>query len=216
LAVVSNRYHQWIFRASELVAVPTDEMAESLVGQGVERSKVRTLPPIFDYGQVTVLKQAEVARVRSSHGLTGQVVVYIGRVSPEKSLDKLLQAWAQVVAQQVSASLLIIGGGTYEVELKNLVKLYGLEPSVRMLGPVEHEELLASGLISACDVFVSMSTTETFGLAALEAMAHGVPVVLARAPGLAGMVGDGGLIVEPHDLPGIASHLGMSGQHSAG
>ena len=200
LQKLSWGYHRWFYNSSDTITVRTDEVAHLLVRNGIDRNKIEKIPLIFDFHKVKILPEEDIPKIKAQYDLGDKVAVFVGRVSSEKRLDFLFHVWSHVVEEYENPSLLIVGGGLYEMELKKLVRHYSLGNHVRMVGPIDHDELLASGLISACDLFVSVSTTETFGLAGLEAMAHGIPVVLAQSQGLAEIVGGAGIICPSNDL----------------
>ncbi|MCR4263717.1 MAG: glycosyltransferase family 4 protein, partial [Candidatus Roizmanbacteria bacterium] len=113
----------------------------------------------------------------------------------EKGIERLLTIWSHVVKKLPDATLLLIGGaGSYQKTIDQQIAHYKLSPHVVCIGPIEHRKLLSSGLLSVLDVFVSTSTTETFGLSMVESMAHGVPVVIPRTQGMKDVVGSAGLI----------------------
>ncbi len=74
-------------------------------------------------------------------------------------------------------------------------------------GSIEHRALIASGLLSVCDVFVSPSVSETFGLSGLEAMAHGKPVVLAASQGLSEWTSEAGVLFSPGDIHALSQAI---------
>ena len=76
---------------------------------------------------------------------------------------------------------------------------------MRLLGPVPSAHLPA--LYSAAEVFAYPSLYEGFGLPPLEAMACGTPVVVSKTPSLPEVVGKAGLLVEPHDIAGLAAAI---------
>jgi glycosyltransferase-like protein len=111
----------------------------------------------------------------------GTYVLAVGGVEPRKGTLALVEAMALVQAVRPDVSLVIGGGETlfdyrdYRVEVFARAGDLGVEPVV--LGPVDDDELPA--LIAAADVFAFPSVKEGFGLAPMEALAAGVPVVMS-------------------------------------
>jgi glycosyltransferase involved in cell wall biosynthesis len=117
----------------------------------------------------------------------------------------LLQA-----AREWSGSLMIVGEGPLEPELRRLAVELGIDDRVRFAGRVEDEQLPAC--YQACDAFVlpSLARTEAFGVVQVEAMAAGLPVVSTRLPtGVPWVNQDGvtGLVVPPGDAAALGRAL---------
>jgi glycosyltransferase involved in cell wall biosynthesis len=132
-------------------------------------------------------------------------VVYAGRLSPEKGVDWLLRALSRTTADAV---LDVAGTGDQEARLRALVAELGLDGRVDFLG--WRDEAGVDALMGRARAAVFPSVWhEPFGLVAVEAMAHGVPVIGSRVGGIPETVRDGhnGLLVEPNDVPGLAAAI---------
>jgi glycosyltransferase-like protein len=114
----------------------------------------------------------------------GRYVLAVGGIEPRKGSLDLLTAFALLRTDQPDLRLVIAGGETlfdyrdYRAEWERRAAELGVEPVV--LGPVDHDELPA--LVAAAGAFAFPSTKEGFGLAAMEALAAGVPVVARDLP----------------------------------
>ena len=146
------------------------------------------------------------------------LVLYVGRLDPEKGLGTLARAWARVRAACPAAQLLLAGSGRLEPALRAQLQPAGAEGpgassgGVRFLGYVEREAL--AYLYRAADVVVVPSLYEPFGLVALEAMLAGRAVVASCVGGLAEILepepdsaGLPGLLVPPADPEALAAAL---------
>jgi spore coat protein SA len=162
-----------------------------------------------------------------------QTVLYVGRVSPEKGVHVLLDAFRQVLEERPNTRLELVGplgaapaefivGCTDDPKVRELEPMYrrdyvsslkqGLpgevSAKVSFVGPVPYLELL--NRYRAADVFVYPSVwNEPFGLPVVEAMACGVPVVATRSGGITEIVteGESGLLVERGDAKALAAAL---------
>ena len=109
----------------------------------------------------------------------GFVIMFAGRLNPEKNLPFLLRGFAALQAAVPDASLWIAGEGGQRGQLEGLCSELGIERKVRFLGFLDHEALCRHYM--SCDVFVLPSLVETQGLVAMEAMWFGKPIVVARS-----------------------------------
>lgn len=141
-------------------------------------------------------------QLQAELGLTAddEVVLVVGRLTPWKGHQMLLQAMADVVRQRPRARLLIAGTTTfwettYEQELRGLTGRLGIGERVQWLG----YRADVAELLRLCDVFVLPSVNEPFGRAVVEAMATAKPVVALRSGGIPEIMRDGacGYLVNP-------------------
>ena len=121
----------------------------------------------------------------------GRYVLAVGGIEPRKGTLDLVRAMATVQALDPRLQLVVAGGETlfdyreYRREVEELVTRLGVR--MQVLGAVEDDEL--PSLVAAADVFAFPSTKEGFGLAAMEALAAGVPVVARDLPVLGEVFG---------------------------
>ncbi len=138
----------------------------------------------------------------------GFVACCARRLVPRMGIDILLRAWAQGPGGRDNARLLIAGEGEQRGELERLIGELGLGGSVRLLGRVAEDELLA--LYRAADVnLVPSLALEGFGLVVLEAAACGTPSIVTDAGGLPEAIAGLGesLVVPAGDVAALADRL---------
>ena len=137
----------------------------------------------------------------------GHYVLAVGGIEPRKGTLDLVEAVAVVQRQRPELSLVVAGGETlfdyrdYRARVDERALELGVFPVV--LGPVAHGQLPA--LVAAADVFAFPSTKEGFGLAAMEALAAGVPVVTRDLPVLREVFGGAARFAD--DPAGLAAEL---------
>ncbi len=112
-----------------------------------------------------------------------RVVLFLGRLTAMKGVDTFLRAGARVLRQLPELLLVVAGEGPEFPHLLNLAAHLGIADRVMFLGKVTEEE--RSGLLARASVFVLPSVVEPFGIAALEAMAAGVPTIVSKTSGVA-------------------------------
>ncbi len=181
------------YNACSKVFVATPKIKQLLVDQGVESQKIVQIPILIELPGIYPLSLERKTQVKAKYGLKRHTAVFIGRISGEKSLDVLLKAWSYVVEAMREVTLLIIGVGPWDDQFDDLVERYRLQGSVVRLGLMQREYFIKD-ILPACDIFVSASTSETLGLATLEAMGARLPVVLFESQGISELVGEAGIV----------------------
>lgn len=133
-----------------------------------------------------------------------KVVVHVSNFRPVKRVTDVVRAFALLRKQQ-PAHLILVGDGPDRPKVRSLVTQLGLHRDVCFLG--KQSSFVA--VLQASDVFVLPSETESFGLAALEALSCGVPVVASRTGGIPEVVDDGksGFLCDVGDIEGFAHAL---------
>lgn len=150
----------------------------------------------------------QIAATRSELQTPNGYFFYAGTIEPRKNVGLLLDAWASLREQDAQVPPLLLAG-PYGWGSKRLIqRIRGLQDcGVRYLGRVQRPQLVR--LMQAARVFVYPSLYEGFGLPAAEAMACGVPTVVSSSSSLPEVVGDAGLVVDPHDAEELRGALGQ-------
>ncbi len=145
--------------------------------------EARESRPILPWAKTAVIPNAveipEFAERTDGGGLLR--LVYVGRLHPIKGIENLLAACSLLLQRgEDQWSLTLAGAGTaaFTQTLEEIVRKTSLSPRVRFAGMVSGEE--KRRLFAAADVLVLPSHTENFGMAAAEALAHGVPVIAGQ------------------------------------
>jgi glycosyltransferase involved in cell wall biosynthesis len=133
----------------------------------------------------------------------GRRLLYLGRLHKEKDVQTLIRAVPQIRAQHADTHVYLVGLGYEQAALLELARSLEVAPYVTFCGFMPDDGLPAA--ISAADLFVMPSLAELEGMAVLEAMACGKPLLIADAPYSAAtdFVQDNGLLFRAGD----ASHL---------
>ncbi|MDE6734271.1 MAG: glycosyltransferase [Desulfovibrio sp.] len=146
--------------------------------------------------------------LRESLGIpeTAPVLLSLGRFSPEKAPEAMLDIFARVLARHPEAHYVIAGSGmTGDGEMGAMVRGRGLDKSVHLLG-VRSD---VGDLLACADVFLLPSRVEGFPNAVMEAMAAGVPVVASDVGGIPDLVrhGEDGILHQAQDMAGMAESV---------
>lgn len=134
-------------------------------------------------------------------------VLFVGTLEPRKNVPLLLEAWAALKSADPTFPPLVLAG-SYGWKSRRLVRrIRSLEPlGVRYLDHLSRDRLIR--LIQSARTLILPSLYEGFGLPAAEAMACGVPTVVAESASLPEVVGDAGLLFESGDPSALASAMG--------
>lgn len=144
------------------------------------------------------------------YGLRGRrVLLYVGRMARNKRIIDLVEALA-IIRQQYPETVLVLVGDNrfgpfydYVVEVQQRTQELGCADAVIWTGQVPN----LADFYDLCDIFVTASIHEGFGIPAIEAMAHGKPVVVAAAAALPGTIGEAGLLFEPGNPADLAAQV---------
>jgi L-malate glycosyltransferase len=132
-----------------------------------------------------------------------KLLVHTSNFRKVKRIEDVIGMFA-IVRKNVAAKLLLVGDGPERQRMENLCREYDLCDDVRFLGKLDAVE----ELLSVCDLFIMPSEKESFGLAALEAMACEVPVISSNTGGLPELVVQGktGFMSQVGDLEDMAKN----------
>lgn len=165
---VTWRYLLWYYGKTDVVLVPSRYFIDELIEKGVDERKIILLPRGIDTEWFSPGEPAP-------DGDGSFNLLYVGRLSREKNLSVLAEAFRRLDAE--NATLTLVGDGPYREELERL-----LEGSRTVFkGYLKGEALLQS--YRDADLFVFPSTTDTFGNVVLEAQACGKPVIVTDKGG---------------------------------
>jgi alpha-1,6-mannosyltransferase len=166
--------------------VCSDFVANDLRAAGIDR--VTKIPLGVDLALYNPARAERRREVRLRYGLPeGPVAAFVGRFAVEKELDVLLDAWREV-HRRTGAQLALVGDGPMRA---HLVARADGAPWVRFL-PYERDRDRVADLMASIDLVVAPSSNETFGLAPLEALASGTPVLSADRGGISEQVATSG------------------------
>lgn len=187
-----------ILRSDAVTAVSRHLRDQTRSELGIER-EVHVIPNAVDTER---FQMGGDAALRARYAAPDErILLHVSNFRPVKRACDAVRAFARVVAE-VPARLLLVGDGPDRPRAAELARWLGVEDRVAFLGSFPRVE----AVMGVADLFLLPSEQEAFGLAALEAMAAGVPVVATRAGGLPEVVLDGttGLLVDVGDPAAMA------------
>jgi L-malate glycosyltransferase len=194
---------------SEIVAFSIEQsdgvttVSESLKADTYRKLRVsRDIRVIPNFLDCSAYRRRDVSALRAELAPEGQkIIIHVSNFRPVKRVATVIEVFARV-RHHVPAKLLMVGDGPDLAEATRLARSLDVADDVEFLGEQEH----VVQLLSAADVFLLPSLQESFGLASLEALACGVPVVASRIGGIPEVVEEGvtGFLHPPDDLEGMA------------
>lgn len=166
--------HLLIRAKADLVVVDNRMLAEKLIESGFDRGNVRVARPGIDFPATRMLTTWDTPIKEGA--------VYVGRVHHAKGIEELIEIWRMVTSVLPEMRLTMIGSAdsNYLDKAMKLVKARGLGHNVIFLGYVRDEAVTEAIIKSR--VFVTASVEEGYGIALLEALSLGTPVVCWDIP----------------------------------
>jgi glycosyltransferase involved in cell wall biosynthesis len=173
--------------STDAVVAPSALVRDQLRARGVD-APIAVVPTGVD---LTRFRPADRQAARQTLGLsaTAPLVLYVGRLDREKSVDRVLLAFDRIGGTLGGAHLWLVGQGKETEPLRRLAGRLGAGDRVHFAGVRAHANLAA--WYQAADLFLFASETETQGLVLAEAAACGLPAVAVIAPGCDEVVRDG-------------------------
>ncbi len=179
------RYVRRLGRLVNATIAPCRAVARELESAGVQN--VVHVPLGVDLERFNPRRAGRAATTRRRFGLPeGPLALYVGRLAAEKDLDLLLAGWMDV-ERRTGARLALVGAGPAAASLR---RSRGGARAIWL--PYERDRDLLADLYGAVDLVVAPGSAETFGLAALEGLASGVPVLSADQGGVAETIASSG------------------------
>lgn len=136
------------------------------------------------------------------------IVLYVGRIDPEKKVGVVIEAFARVHGEVPNALMLVVGDGVDKTRLIAMVKKMKLDDSVKFLGRIVPPELYE--IYRMGTVFATASEIETQGIVLIEAAASGLPLIAVDKGAVSEIcvTGKNGFLCEPGDVSEIAEAMG--------
>lgn len=145
--------------------------------------------------------RSEIQKIKKKINSKGKTLLFVGRLAYEKNLLYLLDCFKLIHDKRPKTKLVLIGDGPQKKEILKKIKELKLKDSVKLLGAVKYQDLMTKGYYGACDIFVTASEIETFGLSVLEAQANGLVCVGVNKSGIKNLIKNNynGFLVNSND-----------------
>ncbi|MDR1067602.1 MAG: glycosyltransferase family 4 protein [Clostridiales bacterium] len=184
---MAQKFSRVFCNRARVIIAPVEKTKNSLLQYGVKRP-IRVIPTGLDFSIFKNVSEDEVESARMEAGVhpNTPVVVYVGRVAKEKSLDVVIRATAGLAKKLPDVKLVIVGGGPLLEEYRLLASALDISENVVFLGQRPWNSVGRYYRIG--DVFATASTSETQGLTYIEAMAARTPVAAKKDQSVEGIL----------------------------
>lgn len=176
------------------LVVPTKKIKEELSSYGVEKP-IHVIPNGINLDQ---FRGGDSKWLRKTLKIDSEtkIVLYVGRLGKEKSVDYLIKAFKALHKELPQTALVIVGDGAEKHKLRELTRKLTIEKHVYFTGGVD--QVFLRNVYAGADVFAFASRTETQGMVVLEAMAAGLPVITVDDPAYTDVIHEGvtGMLVK--------------------
>lgn len=171
------KFSIWYYNQMDVVYVPSKATGMELENKGIKKEKIAFYPRGIDLERFHPSKRNGFFRNRFGINQSDLKLLYVGRVSKEKNMPFLVDAFKHLVHIRPDIRLIVVGDGPYLSEMKTA--LTGLPAT--FTGFLSGEGLAQA--YASSDLFIFPSTTDTFGNVVLEAQASGLPVIVTDEGG---------------------------------
>ncbi|ODS37463.1 MAG: hypothetical protein A7315_13470 [Candidatus Altiarchaeales archaeon WOR_SM1_79] len=172
---ILNKVAKFVLKRTDMIHSVSDYLTDELISLNANKEKIITIP----IGVSTEKFNSDVngSKIRKSLGWEDNPVVISTRnFEPIYNVECLINAIPIVLKYVYGTKFMLLGKGTLENKLKNMVEESGISKSVEFIGSIQHDEL--PEYLSSADVYVSTSLSDSLGVSNLEAIACGLPVIL--------------------------------------
>ena len=198
-------YPRTLRTADKIIADSNSTKRDLINYFNVPEEKIRVILLAADE-KFKALNNEKINEVKQKYNLKYPFILYVGGLAFHKNIPTLIKAFYKIKKDEKKQKLVIAGGKGWKYkEIFETIDKLNLQNDVIFTGYVLDVDLPA--LYNAADLFVYPSLYEGFGLPPLESMACGTPVITSNTSSLPEVVGDAGIMIDPHDVDGLADAM---------
>lgn len=175
--ILLRKYSVWFYNQCKLVITPSKAIAEDLV-------KAKLSAPFSIVPNPISIKKLQPSapkeELKKRAGLPEFSLVYFGKITYEKRINELLKVFALLSPKYPKMRLAIVGDGPEKENLKEYAKTLNIDDKVIFFGLLDGQNFI--DVVAANDIFITASDTENQPLPIFEAMALGLPQIVAKSP----------------------------------
>jgi glycosyltransferase involved in cell wall biosynthesis len=173
----------------------------------IDPQKITVIPLGIGTRYRPITEKSVLENTKKKFQLPEQFILYLGNFKPHKNVAALVQAFHNIEKRFPEYKLVLAGPmDRYGQQLKETVGAAGLSDRILFTDTIREEDC-PEALLTLSDLFVFPTLYEGFGLPPLEAMACGTPVIAGKLTAVPEVVGDTGVLVNPHDINEISEAI---------
>jgi glycosyltransferase involved in cell wall biosynthesis/predicted metal-dependent phosphoesterase TrpH len=177
LVSIVDSYTHWFYHQMDEVYVPSAAYKDILEQRGFDRTRVKTFPRGIEYDKFRWLDHGKSFLKKEYKLQEGKYLLYTGRISYDKNLDVILQAFQKLSSDYNDLYLFLVGDGPHREDLQQKYR----DEKIIFTGKIQREKL--PEYYSGSDLFLFPSTSDTFGMSVLEAQACCLPAFVSKEGG---------------------------------
>ena len=196
-------------KSTKIITVSNSSKKDILENYKVAENKIKV---IYNGYNDKLFKKIDddnkINEVLNKYGINRPYLFYVGKIEKKKNIPRLIEAFAILKDRDktIKHKLVLVGDAFYVYdEVHYLIREYNLNSDVIMPGWIEEKDM--PYVYNGASVFVFASNYEAFGIALLEAMACGLPIVASNISSIPEVLDGTGLLFNPSDVESIVSVL---------
>jgi glycosyltransferase involved in cell wall biosynthesis len=200
---IFKKYYSWYYSLCVFVSTPSYELLNSMKKSGYSGEIERIANPVI-LDRFFPVDENHKIRLKESLNIKGPVILYTGRLSPEKHVDTIIKAISELVPDFRDIRLIVTGHGSAKDDLVRMAEKLQVTENIIFTDYVSLDRLVE--LYQMSDIFSIMSTAETQSISLMQAFATGVPAICANSHGLVEYTDKScGFLVEYNDSSKLSS-----------
>ena len=193
------KYNNFFLKQADIVISPSERSKQDLIEHNFKK-RVKVISNGINLSLYTAPKTEKM-------NLPKKYFLYIGRVSSEKSLDVLINAFLEFSKTNTEVDLVVVGDGPAKKQIAEQIQNSGQQNRIHMLGMIPHETLIHSNIFPDALAFVTTSKSESQPVSILEALASKLPIIGVNERGIPEMIGKNGILCQPDNYLEFAEAL---------
>jgi glycosyltransferase involved in cell wall biosynthesis len=194
-------------RIDHVIAVSESTKNDCINYLDIPKEKITVIHnAVDDIFKPLIDKQKIENHLKKEYNIDHPFILFVGTLEGRKNVPQLINAFYEVKKMGLNHKLILVGMKGWKSEpIFEAIEKLGLKDEIIFPGYIPTSDLVK--LYNVADVFVYPSLYEGFGLPPLEAMSCGCPVITSNTSSLPEVVGDAGILVDPHDTDGLAKAI---------